>query len=167
MKAWFSTLQRRDRNALALAITVVLVFASWHLVLEPLSSGVARLQSRVAQQQDDLDWMRRAAASMTELTRVAPRKLRARAGQSLLSLVDQSARIKGLGKQMRRAEPAGERRVRVSLERARFASLVRWTESLHRDYALVTVDISLDEVDEPGLVNARVTFEDQAVGVTD
>lgn len=136
-----------------LALGVLLYAALWL----PFSHRVDRLTVQVKEQRALEVWMRDAASQVVRLrgtAAAAPAD-----GRSLLALVDQTAKQSQLGSAIRRVEPDGEGKVRIQLEQAGFDDILGWLQELSRRYDVHVDNITVDRIDLPGLVNARVSLQ--------
>jgi general secretion pathway protein M len=161
MRARWDTLAARDRRMLSVGAIVVALLLAWAFVWYPLAQTRQQLGARVATDRASLAWMRQAQADVPGLTAHSTHAGADRQGKSLLALADVSARGAGLTSALKRVEPTGPRSVRVSFEAANFDVLIGWIEGLAHDYGVQASDFSADRADGLGLVNARVTLEDQ------
>jgi general secretion pathway protein M len=160
IRAWWESLQLRERQVLIIGAVIAALLLGWALMWYPLSHARSDLAARVARQHDDLAWMRQALGETKTLRAQGARARADRQGKSLLALADVSARGAGLTGALKRVEPAGSDSVRVNLEIADFDVLMNWLDVLARDYGVQVTDFSVDKVAGLGLVNARVTLED-------
>ena len=83
-------------------------------------------------------------------------------GQSLLGIIDRTAKTGKLGKSVKRVQPDGQTKARVWMENASFDSMVNWLEKLQRQQGIRIVTSVIEKQDEPGLVNARLVLEGAA-----
>jgi general secretion pathway protein M len=157
MKAWWESLNTRERALLVsgLAVTVALLF--YMLVWEPVRASRHQLQQTVATQLADLAWMRQAAQDIKRLGNSAPGQA-VSDERSLLTLVDQTAKAADLGAAMKRVAPQGDDKLSAQLDGAEFEKLIPWLIGLEQQHHLVIVSLSVDRTDTPGLVNARVVL---------
>lgn len=155
MRQWLSTLSARERGAVILAALIVSAFLIWAGLFRPLAKAQQDLAEREARLRPDLAWLEAAASEVARL-RAADATPAERGEQSLLALIEQSARDAGLGQAFRRGEPAGEKRVRVWLENASFDAMVGWLDALQTGYAVAVIDGAVDGAGTPGLVNVRL-----------
>ena len=160
IRAWWESLQARERRLLRIGAIVVALLLGWALLWYPLAHARSELDARVVHQREDVAWMRQALGEARELHGQGARGRADRQGKSLLALADVSARGAGLAAALKRVEPVGGNSVRVSFETANFDTLVDWLDGLGRDYGVQATDFSADKVEGLGLVNARVTLED-------
>ncbi len=162
MKAWFASLDPRERNALifgGVLLTMVLVYA---LLWQPFSARAARLEQAVQEQRALKLWMQNAAqeAQLLRMTQVPASMKAGMGGQSLLAVVDQAARKDRLGAALKRIEPEGTSIVRVWFEQAIFDDMLLWLGDLQNTYGVRITSISIDhQGGSAGSVNARVELE--------
>jgi len=153
---WWNGLAARERRTLILgAIALAIIFYVFIIWL-PAHRQADQLRTRLAEQKATLAWMQQAAAEFRALRGSAAPAPTALGGQSLFSLVDQSARQAGLGNALRQVEPTGDKRVRVSLQQASFDSMVTWLATLKNQYGIEATLLSVRPTDSPGQVNAQL-----------
>ena len=155
MKEYLDRLSERDRLLLMLAaaaVIILLVFAGWH----SFASRVDRMHDVLSSRQATLAYMKQAAQQVRQLRGNAP--VHSSTGQSLMALLDSTARQSGLHDAVKRVDPDGQDKVRLRLEQAGFDDMLRWLESLNRSYGITVENITIDRLDSIGLVNARLTL---------
>ena len=151
-EAWLAGLSARERRMVTWGglAAAVLIFLGG--VVLPLYTTAARIESRVEQKRQDLDWMRGVA---DELRAAGPAAV-AGTGQSLIVIVDESARTAGLGSALTGTQPSGTGGVRVRLEGAAFDTVVAWLANLEQQYGLRIESATIDRGAQSGIVNASV-----------
>ena len=112
------SLSARDRRTLLIGLVIAAILFVFVVIL-PLDHSVSRLKTQLAQKQADLVWMRSAAP---EIAAAGP--MRGNSGESLIVIVDQSARESGLGNSLAGSQPSGVGSLSVQLEKAPFDALV-------------------------------------------
>jgi general secretion pathway protein M len=155
MKAWWETLNTRERGLVAGGTVLALVVVLYVLVWEPLQTSSRRLRQNVAEQRANLAWMRQAAQEIKRLNGASIAQP-ASDDRSLLTLVDQTARAAGLGAAMKRVAPQGDDKLSVQLDSVEFDKLIPWLGALEHDHRITIVNLSADRTNAPGLVNARI-----------
>jgi len=120
----------------------------------PLDHGVSRLHDQVAQKQADLVWMRNAAP---EIAAAGP--VRGNVGESLIVIIDQSARESGLGSSLSGSQPSGQGNLSVELEKAPFDALVGWLARLSQQNGVQIESATIDTAGQPGTVNASLVLK--------
>lgn len=157
MKTYLNNLSVRDRRIVMTAAPVVLFMVAYLFFWQPLSQQRDRLASLVVEKEHDLIWMKRAAKEAGLLQQDARQKLQA--GQSMMALMDKTARQAGLSKAMKRVEPEGDNKVKVRLEQVVFDDMITWVELLQSRYGVVIDAVTIDRHEAQGIVNARLTFK--------
>jgi type II secretory pathway component PulM len=114
------------------------------------SKGAARLEQKTA----DLAWMR-SVAPQVQAANAAPAAQGS--GESLVVLVDRTARAAGLGSALRGQSPDGEQGQRLRFEAAPFDALLAWLANLEQQFGVRIEVASFDAGSAPGLVNASLT----------
>jgi general secretion pathway protein M len=161
IKEWLASLEQRERN-LVITGAVLLVITILYLgIWRPLSSSVEHLRVTTREQQATLMWMKQASREMRMLKGSHARTQPA-SGQSLLTLVDTTAKAGQLGTAVKRLQPDGEKKVHVWMEGASFDDVVRWLVLLETRHG-IGVESSVFEVKEnEGRVDVRLVLEASA-----
>lgn len=148
------TLSERDRRTLVIggAIAAVLFVLA---VIVPLERSVSRLHAQVVRKQADLVWMRRVAP---ELAAAGPVHHRA-SGESLIVIVDESARESGLGSSLSGSGRSGDGGLSVELQHAPFDALVAWLARLGQQNGVDVESADIHSAGAPGQVNASIVLK--------
>ncbi|MBV8343054.1 MAG: type II secretion system protein M [Gammaproteobacteria bacterium] len=142
---------RERRMVLAgAAIAAFIVIAG---ILIPLDRSVAQAQQRIARKHADLSWMQSVAP---ELAQAAPPP--SASGESLLLIVDRSARESGLAGALSGSEPGGPGSLSVRLEKAPFDTLIAWLARLAQQNGVTVDSATIERAGGPGLVNAAIVL---------
>ena len=160
MKGWWNNLSERERWIGGGGGALVLLLLVYALLWHPFRTSLLNLRQTVASQRQDFAWMQQAAAEVKRLS-ASPTAATARQSnpQSLLTLVDQTARTAGLGTVMKRIEPQGEDKLRVQFEQVDFDQLVRWLGSLEQEHGVTSASVTIDRQSEAGRVDARLVLQ--------
>jgi len=154
LQQWYGSLSLRDQRILRLggaaAFVIVLV-----LLLLPLQRALSGAESRVERKQADLAWMRAAAPSVVS---AGPGPATLATAESLVVLIDQSARESGLGKALAGSQPSGNGAQRVQLNMADFNLLVAWISRLSGQHGVRVESASISSGSEPGMVTATLVL---------
>ena len=153
LAASLRNLSPRDRRTLIVGLVIAAILAVFVIIL-PLDHSVSRLQGQVAKKQADLVWMRNAAPQIA-----AAGPVRSNAGESLIVVVDQSARESGLGNSLAGSQPSGPGELSVQLEKAPFDSLVGWLARLSQQNGVQIESATIDTAGQPGTVNATLVLK--------
>jgi general secretion pathway protein M len=153
LSASLRSLSPRDRRTLLVGGVIAAVLLLFAVIL-PLDHSVSRLQDQVARKQADLVWMRNAAP---EIAAAGP--VRGNSGESLIVIVDQSARESGLGNSLAGSQPSGRGSLSVQLEKAPFDALVGWLARLSQQNGVQIESATIDTTGQPGTVNASLVLK--------
>ena len=147
-----AALSPRERRVLligALALVAILIFG----LLVPLDRSVAHAEQRLAKKRSDLSWMQSVAPQIALLPPAA-----AANGESLLVIVDRSARESGLASALSGSDPGGPGSLSVRLEKAPFDALVGWLARLAQQNGVTVDSAVIEKAGAPGLVNANIVL---------
>jgi general secretion pathway protein M len=122
-------------------------------VLLPLDRSVAHAQQRLAKKHADLSWMQSVAP---EIAASAPPPTAT--GESLLLIVDRSARESGLASALAGSEPGGSGSLSVRLEKAPFDALIAWLARLAQQNGVSVDSANIEKAGGPGIVNAAIVL---------
>jgi general secretion pathway protein M len=142
---------RERRMVVVGAIAAVGIFLFG--ILLPLDRSVANAQQRLAKKHADLVWMQGVAP---EIAGSAPPP--AASGESLLVIVDRSARESGLASSLAGSEPGGPGSLSVRLERAPFDALIAWLARLAQQNGVAVDSATIEKAGTPGVVNAAIVL---------
>ncbi len=145
------SLSERDRRMLLIGGVVIALLLIY--VLFQLDSNVSKAHKRISKKVEDLAWIQTAAPEIMAAPQVA-----GPGGQSLLVIVDRSARESGLGGALAGSEPSGPGALSVRLQKASFDSLVIWLGRLAQQNGIRVDSASIDSAGSPGLVNAAIVL---------
>ena len=152
---WLNNLSRRERNLVYAAATLLAIALAYLVFVLPLQTANERLEGRVEQKMSDLSWMQQAAGQGGAAA--ARGGSEAGSDESLVVLVDRTAREAGLGGTVRDQSPSGSNGLRLRLEAAPFDVVVVWLSSLEQQYGVRVDAASVDSTPTSGLVNASLT----------
>ena len=154
MGAWLQSLSERERRMVIFGgiAAVVLILAG---VIFPLEGSVSKAQDRIEHKEQDLAWMKGVAPV---LAAAGPLAKPPENQESLIVLIDRSARELGLGSSLTSSEPSGPGGLRVRLEKAPFDILVGWIGRLYDQNGIRVESASVDGAGEPGVVNASLVL---------
>jgi general secretion pathway protein M len=144
-----SVREKRMVTVGVIAAAALLIFG----ILIPLDRSVAHAQQRLAKKRADLSWMQGAAQ---EVANAAPPP--AASGESLLVIIDRSAREAGLASSLAGSEPGAAGSLSVRLEKAPFDTLVAWLARLAQQNGVSVDSATIEKSSGPGLVNANIVL---------
>ncbi|MGD9386753.1 MAG: type II secretion system protein GspM [Gammaproteobacteria bacterium] len=159
MKDWFLSLERRERLFLGVGAVAVVLLLVWALLISPLSTSTSATTQRVEMKRETLAFLRGAAAELAGAGGVAAAAAGPNlAGQSLVVIVDRTARTAGLGTALTRNQPVGEDGIRVRLDNASFDAVAAWLATLSASAGMSIESASFDRTPDEGRVNASLVL---------
>lgn len=155
VRDWFDNLSERERNLVYAAGALVGVALVYLVLVLPFQASGKRMTSRVEQKTADLAWMR---ASAPQAMAAAGASQAVGSVESLVVLVDRTAREAGIGASLRDQSPDGSNGLRLRIEGASFDALVTWLASLQQQYG-VSIESATVGAAAPGHVNATLSLK--------
>jgi general secretion pathway protein M len=150
----FRQLQERERRMVTIGGAVALLLLVFVIVM-PLERSVGASAQRLERKRDDLAWLRSVAPQLRGLTAAsAPPPLR----ESLVVLVDRTARESSLAKSLVGSQPSGDGGLNVRLDQVPFDGLVAWLAQLRDHYGIRVDSATIDAANTPGTVNATLVL---------
>ena len=152
IRDWLANLSSRERQLVYAAAGLAGVLLLYLVLVLPFQSANHRVAARLEKKTADLAYLRQAA----------PRLSAAKGGaavdsdESIVVLVDRTAREAGLGGALRDQSPNGQG-VRLRVEGASFDAMVAWLGTLQSQYGVAIEAAMVDGV-SPGVVNASLTL---------
>lgn len=148
---WFNGLQRREQLSLLVGGGLLVLYLVYVILWSPLveSQQQLRLQNQVAR--ESLVTIKELAAQYKQLSADASSSL---SSDSLPTLIDQSVASNGL--RMGRFQPMSSGDVQVRFENSSFDNLMQWLNQLEEKHGVVIKDLSINQGNATGLVNASV-----------
>jgi len=155
MREWFDNLGERDRRIVTWGGAAVLVLVLLGIIV-PLNRNIAIARERVTRKQGDLQFIQSVAP---QLASAGPSSGNATTAESLVVLVDSSARESGLGKSLSNSQPTGDKGLRVRLDRVGFDAMVAWLARLSQQHGVRVESAEIESAGETGLVNAGLVLK--------
>jgi general secretion pathway protein M len=155
MRAWYENLSERDRRVVTIGGVVVLVLALLAIIL-PLNTQISLARKRITTKQGDLAFIQSVAP---QVAAAGPGAAGAANAESLVVLIDSSARESGLGKSLASSQPTGDKGLRIRLDKAPFDALVAWLARLSQQHGVRVESAEIESAGEVGLVNAGLVLK--------
>lgn len=152
LKEKFAALSVRERMIVIGGGVLVLIVAVYMLALSPFYRAIDQRAERLDRKQADLSWMHTVAAEL-QAAGAGPAAA-APTGESLVVLVDRTARESGLASALTGQTPTGAGGIRVRFENAAFDTLVTWMGQLVQRHGVHIDQATMDRGEKDGLVNA-------------
>lgn len=155
MKEWWHNLALREQRILIGGAAALVLLALYALVWDPYHQEMARLKQAVSTKHLDLQTMQQTAGEIDRLRRSGAGGTLP-AGQSVMGVVDSSAKRFNIGTAIKRIQPEGERAVKVWAEQVPFNDLIRWLDDLQKGSGIAIHTITIERQEVDGMVNARL-----------
>jgi general secretion pathway protein M len=158
MKTWFEALQPRERafvlGAMAVVALSILYFGMWR----PLDRAHTGMQTSVQTWGSALSELRPLQLQLQNASLTAAQSS---GSESLVVIIDNSLRQRGLYGALQRSQPTAQNGIRVEFENAAFDDLILWLGDLATSHGLQlqSGSFSSNQTDNAGRVNATVTLE--------
>lgn len=157
IKIWYDGLKPRERLIILGGAVLVLLTALYLFALAPFYAVVAAREASVSQKRADLAWMRSVAGEMQVLSANQP-MVATPTNESLVVLVDRTAREAGLSSALTGQTPNGESGIRVRLEAAAFDMAMMWLGNLELSHSVAIESATFDRTATPGIVNINLVL---------
>ena len=158
IRDWFEQLKSREKLIVSVGTVVVTVALIVSLGIRPLYVNSARTAERVANKEALLAKLEQAATRLSSANRGSAGAIES-ASQSMVVVVDKSARSFGLGQYLTRNQPDGGTGIRLRFEGAPFDDLVTWIAEIQTRYGMTTVSASFDQAGARGRVNCSLVLD--------
>ncbi len=155
MNEWYVRLSERERRMVALGAAAVVAILLIGVFL-PLHRNVTRTAERVERKRADLKWIEDTAPELAGAGGAA-RPVAPTSQESLVVVIDRSARESGLASALTGTQPSGNGALQVRLEKAPFDAMVAWLARL-ADQNAIRVESATIDAAGPGLVNAGLVL---------
>jgi general secretion pathway protein M len=155
MRDWYANLADRERlfvNVGAVAVAAILLLG----IILPLNRGISEARQRVQSKQNDLAFIQ---GAIPQLSAAGPASGNAATGESLVVIVDSSARESGLGKSLASSEPMPDKGLRIRLDHVAFDTMVAWLARLSEDHGVRVESAEIEYAGVAGLVNAGLVLK--------
>jgi general secretion pathway protein M len=150
MRTWYANLAERERRVVTLGAAAGVVIVLLAIIL-PLNRNIAQARQRITTKQGDLAFIQEATP---QLAAAGPGSGEAATGESLVVLIDTSARESGIGKSLSSSQATADKGLRIRLENVPFDALVAWLARLTQSHGVRVESAEIEAAGEPGLVNA-------------
>ena len=155
MRAWYEKLAERERR-MVLGGTIAAVVLLLLAIVLPLNRNISQSRQRVTTKQGDLAYIQKAAP---QLAAAGPGIGTAATGESLVVLIDSSARESGLGKSLSSSQPTADKGLRIRLDHVPFDALVAWLARLAQSHGVSVESAEIESAGEVGFVNAGLVLK--------
>jgi general secretion pathway protein M len=155
MRAWYANLAERERRVVTIGAVVAAILLLLAIVL-PLNRNISQARERIVTKQGDLAFIQ---SAVPQLAAAGPGVAAAATGESLVVLIDSSARESGLGKSLSSTQPTADKGLRVRFDNVAFDALVAWLARLSQSHGVRVESAEIESAGEPGVVNASLVLK--------
>jgi len=148
----FDALSDRERRLVTIGGVVAVVLLLVAIVM-PIERGVSQSAERVTRKQADLGWIQQMAPALAVARQAPPTT-----SESLIVLIDRSAREAGLGQALTGSQPSGNGAMRTQFEKADFDRLMDWIAMLAQQYGVQAESATFEAGGTAGVVDAVVVL---------
>jgi type II secretory pathway component PulM len=153
MNFWAKS-SKRERHIVGGGVALLLTALLYFLLVAPFLGQLAKTRASLPAKKADLAWMQTAALQAEQLRNAKPGQQKT----SPLKLIDINARKFGIADNLKRIDPGENNRIKVWFEDLIFVDLMSFLRKLDREHGIEVVSLTADKLNDPGRVNARVTF---------
>lgn len=159
IESW-QKLQPRERTIVSWGALATMLMLLYALVWSPWHAAIGHMESVVLFKRVDLVWMRQQATALGVSGAVAAQDNVKGASQSLMAVVERSAKASGVGESIQQMIPRqNNTEVSVVLESVSFSKWLRWVDMLEKQYAVTVKQLSAErDPTKPDIAEIRVTF---------
>ena len=154
MRAWYANLADRERRFVQHRRHRRVRAAAAGIIL-PLNRSIAQARQRVPTNRPISPSSRARRRSSRAAGPASP----GQRCESLVVLIDSSARESGLGKSLSSSQPTGDGGLRIRLDHAPFDGMVAWLARLSQQHGVRVESAEIEPAGEPGLVNAGLVLK--------
>ncbi len=160
LKNYWSSLESRERLVLSWGALIVAAILIYVLIWQPWRHALSFMELSVKQMRADSVWMTQQAQAMKNGGVGASEQKYKGAEQSLVSLIQQTAKQAKVDKVIQQIVPNQQNgEVRVVLEGVAFNQWVKWVDQLYKIYGVDIQQINAEKDDEkPNIAEIRVVF---------
>jgi general secretion pathway protein M len=160
MKAWWMSLQTRERIILTVSAIILVLILIYLLIIEPYFESRAMLANNIQGTRQTLVWMQQARQQVNQLRAVTSPRVRAgKDKRSLLALVDITAKRRKIRTNIHRMEPQGRDGIKLTIDDVDFDKLIHWIGSIQLSQGVNVTRATVSRSDTPGLIDARLSLQ--------
>jgi len=159
LKEWWSTLAEREKKAVALAGSVLVIALFYLLIWSPYLSRVASLRKHLTAQKQTLLWMKKADKEIERLGEPSQSNKAATTPIALLAYLQKEITAAGLEGSLSELKQADNEAVELQFGKVNFDRLMKLLLQVAKDQPVVISRMSVKADTAPGLVSARLSFK--------
>jgi general secretion pathway protein M len=161
LKLWYSSLPQKEQWMVSGTGILIVVTLFYLMLWEPIHLGLQAEQQKKKAQTEILLWMQQAATEVKTLRSSGMRSNKRDKNKPTTLIIEQTIKNAGLKTSLNKLESSGKNGARVILNAASFNQILVWLNTLATHNGIHVVSASIERNNDPGRVNARLTFERQ------
>lgn len=146
----------RDRFALSVLSLFMCIALFFFLIWKPLQDWSAASKLNYENKQALVQWIEANYNTFLNAKGSRSGDNTARQGRSVLSLVNQEARLQSLN--IKRVEPKNNNQLRVWVDGVKFDDLLKLLHAIESKYSIGLLSVGMEKGRDPGLVNATLVL---------
>lgn len=154
MRKWYENLAERERLFVTYGGIGVVIALLLSVVIS-LQLKVGATRERVTRKQGDLAYIQSVVPQFAASSTGAA----VTNAESLVVLIDSTARESGLGKSLTSSQPSGERSLRIRLDKVPFDAMVAWLARLSQQNGVHVESAEIESAGDVGTVNAGLVLK--------
>lgn len=159
LTTWYQQLQQREKNMLLAMSAFIILTLFYLLIWEPVISGSKLEYEKLQSQKKILIWMQDAEKKVAALKSSGQQISSQYANQSINTLIERSAVSAGVRSSINKLDSEGQQSMKVQFKSVDFDRLMQWLGKLQIDYGITPKHVTINRLEENGLVNCRLTLE--------
>jgi general secretion pathway protein M len=164
LQNWFDSLVLRERILVSICGVVIVLAGLWAGIIKPAYASSTELEQRVASKTAQLASLQELASQVKRAYSDASSGASQRpdSNESIVVIIDRTARSRQLQQYLKRNQPDGTGGVRLRFEGAAFDDLVGLLGELRQNHGMAMVSGNFDEAG-PGRVNCSIVLTQAGV----
>lgn len=156
---YWNQLQQRERWILGAGVVFVTALLLYQFIWAPWHKAINFMQEALVGHRSNVAWMQKTTEMMSDSGGVAQARRVRGQDQSLMSVIEQTARSTGVRDSIQQITPReNNTQVSVVLENTSFNKWVRWADILQSQYGVKVLQLSAEREEKPDTAEIRVIF---------
>ena len=153
IKAYWGTLNERDRRMLVIGTIVCVVYLFYLLIYAPVTRAVQNKSKQLIEKQETLVWMQHVRTSEQLKTKKVAQSLTS--SQLLTVIAEQLSRT--TFKQYRyQLQQTGVSDIQLSFDKVPYNAFMAWVWSINQKYTVIIKQLNVDRTDVSGVVKLTI-----------
>jgi general secretion pathway protein M len=158
IRAWWESLQDRERQMVAIASAVVGVLLIYALIWSPLSDAVADRKTQVDSQHQLLIYLQHASAKIARLKASGISVDATVDNTGLLALVEQTLGSQQLNSYLKQVQQPQKNQIALTFEKVPFDKLMQWLQTLSTTHGIRVQNLSANRLAVVGTADVKMVL---------